>query len=56
MNDFFYDMGLAVLFRVLKDAVKDAKKKASIKKAMLKLRDAINLAYADDKDFASASE
>lgn len=53
MNDFFYDMGLAVLFKVLKDAVKDAKKKASIKKAMLKLRNAINSAYADDQDFVT---
>jgi hypothetical protein len=52
MFDFYISMALAVLFQVLKQVVKNPKSKEELKKAMLKLRNAINTAYADDEDFA----
>jgi len=52
MNDWFIDLGLSVLFRLLKDAIKNQAKKAQWRRAMLKLRDAIELAYGDDEGFA----
>ncbi len=51
MNDFWVDMALSVLFSVLKQVVKNPAKKAELKKAMLKLRDTINIAYGGDPDF-----
>lgn len=49
--DYFVDMGLAILFSVLKNVVKNPSKKDEMKKAFLKLRNNINIAYAGDPDF-----
>ncbi len=46
-DDFVINMGLSALFLALKNPAK----LAGLKKAMLKLRNAINLAYASDPDF-----
>ncbi len=51
-NDFLISMGLSVLFTSLKQFVKNPQSKSNMKKALLKLRDSINAAYADDPDFA----
>jgi len=52
---FSIDMALAVLFRVLKNAVKSKQAKKDMKQSMLKLRNAINDLYADDPDFTEES-
>lgn len=49
--DYWLDMALAVMFSTLKQVIKNPVKKAELKKAMLKLRDNINIAYAGDVDF-----
>lgn len=51
MQDWLIDLGLAAIFRLLKDAIKNPAKRASWRKAMLKLRDAIDLAYGNDSEF-----
>ena len=51
MSDFYVDLALTVLFSTLKTAIKNEERKASLKKAMLKLRNAINVAYAGDEAF-----
>lgn len=51
MWQFYLDLALSVLFRVLKNIITDAELKANMKKALLKLRDAINFAYGEDEDF-----
>ena len=45
MGDFYVDMALSVVFAVLKQVVKNPKKKEVLRKAMEKLRDALNAAY-----------
>lgn len=52
MSDWQVDLGLSFLFTFLKNSVKNEKSKARFKRAFLKLRDSINLAYAGDEDFA----
>jgi len=44
-------MGVTALLQALKDVVKNAKKKAELKRVMLKVSNAINSAYLDDEDF-----
>ena len=51
MGDFWVELGLSVVFSALKQAVKKPDKKAALKRAMLKLRNTINAAYAGDADF-----
>jgi len=51
MNDFYLDLALSVLFSTLKTVIKNEERKAALKKAMLKLRNAIDVAYGDDDDF-----
>ena len=45
--DFYLNFGITAILL----AIKNPAKKASLKKAMLKVRDAINIAYAGDPDF-----
>lgn len=52
MTDFWLEMALSVLFATLKQIIKNPEKKADVKKAMLKLRNTIDVAYGDDTDFA----
>ena len=48
--DYFVDMALAVLFGTLRQVVKNPEKKAALKKAMCKLRDALIVAYPPEQD------
>ena len=52
MGDYFVDMALGIIFSALKVLVKNPKRKGQLKKAFLKLRDAINTAFAGDSDFS----
>jgi len=45
MADFLINMALAVIFGVLKEVIKNPKKKAALRSAMEKLRDVLNAAY-----------
>lgn len=45
------DMLIQMAITLVLGAIKNPAKKASLKKAMLKIRDSINMAYASDKDF-----
>lgn len=48
---FDVEIAFTVLLSVLKSTVKNKKKKAELKRAMLKLRNQINLIYGNDPDF-----
>lgn len=50
-QEFWWNFALSIIIPVLQTAVKDAKKRASIKKAMLKIAALIQAAYANDPDF-----
>jgi hypothetical protein len=45
--DFFITMGTAAILA----SIKNPEKRAALKRIMLKIRNAINAAYADDPDF-----
>ncbi len=47
----FWNIGLSMVIPILQLAVKDAKTRAKIKKAALKIAALINAAYANDDDF-----
>lgn len=47
MEDLFITMAISILLK----AVKNPAKQAELKKAMLKVRNMINTAYAADPDF-----
>jgi hypothetical protein len=49
-GDFAFDIGIAVILRVVKDAVHDPKKKAAVKRALVKVADAITTLYAADTE------
>lgn len=51
MDNMFISMGISILLTALKDSVKNPKKKEELKRAMLKVRNAINALYAGDEDF-----
>ncbi len=51
MPEYLIQMAITVLLSVLKESVKNEQKKADLKKAMLKIRNAINTLYAGDEDF-----
>ncbi len=51
MPEWLVQMGITTILSVLKESVKNEQKKADLKKAMLKIRNAINTLYADDEDF-----
>lgn len=48
MEDFLVSMGINVVLTCIKQAFKDPKKAASLKKALLKIRDQINLLYPEE--------
>ena len=52
MKDFWVEMAISVILAVLKQTVKSPEKKAELKKSMLKVRNNIDVVYADDEDFA----
>lgn len=47
MEDMIISMAIAIIL----SSVKNPAKKASLKRALLKVRNTINAAYADDPDF-----
>ncbi len=47
MNDLLIQMAVSILL----STVKNPEKRAELKRAMLKVRNQINLAYQDDPDF-----
>lgn len=44
-------MAITVILSAIKESVKNKTKKAALKSALLKVRNAINTMYADDADF-----
>ncbi len=51
MDDMLLQMGITFVLTAIKQSFKNPTKKAELKKAMLKVRDQINLLYAGDVDF-----
>lgn len=51
MGDWWVDMALGIVFGVVKQVVKNPERKEALKRALLKLRNAINGAYAGDPEF-----
>ena len=51
MNDLLLNMGISFVLTAIKESFKNPTKKAELKKAMLKIRNQINLLYAGDEDF-----
>lgn len=49
--DTWISIGIAVVLQAVKDSIKNPKKKAALKAALLKVRNQINLLYAGDPDF-----
>jgi hypothetical protein len=47
MNDLLIQMAVSILL----STIKNPEKRAELKRAMLKVRNTINMAYADDPDF-----
>ncbi len=52
MGSFYFQLGLTVVFQLLRQVVKDPDSREKMKGILLQLRDTINAAYADDPDFA----
>ena len=48
MSDFLVSMGINLVLSAIKDAVKNPKKAEGLKRAFLKVRDAINLLYPNE--------
>lgn len=48
MADFLISMAISVILTTLKEAIKNPEKKAALKRAMLKIRDNINVVYPED--------
>ncbi len=51
MNELIESLAISAILTLLKGLPKDPKKKAVVKRAVLKVRNAINAVYADDPDF-----
>lgn len=54
MQDYLVDMSLSVIFALLKTAIKNPAKRLAWRKAMLKLKRAIEIAYEADEEFDAA--
>jgi hypothetical protein len=53
MEDFLLNMGITTVLTAIRQSVKNPAKKEQLKRALLKIRNAINALYFDDPDFAS---
>jgi DNA-binding SARP family transcriptional activator len=51
MEDYLLSMAISILLTTIKASFKNAKAKASLRSAFLKIRNAINLLYINDADF-----
>ena len=49
--DFWTNMAISVVLSVLKEMIKNPAKKEELKKAMLKVRNQIEVVYTEDPDF-----
>jgi hypothetical protein len=50
MEDFWVSMGVNIVLTAINQAVKNSKKRASLKRALLKVRDQINMLYPEDTE------
>lgn len=50
-QDYLIDFGFSVVFSILRQVIKNPSSKETYKKVMLKIRNQINVAFADDPDF-----
>jgi hypothetical protein len=51
MDKAWINIGITLVLSVIKDSFKNPKAKEEFKKALKKIRDQINLLYADDPEF-----
>lgn len=51
MDEYWVQLAITVLLTTIKQTVKNPAKKQDLKRAFLKVRDAINALYAGDPDF-----
>jgi hypothetical protein len=51
MQDLLLNMGISAVLTALKESFKNPQRKEQLRKAMLKIRNQINLLYAGDADF-----
>ena len=51
MENVLFDLGISFVFTSLREAVKNAEKKAKLKKIMLKIKNQIEIVFSDDPDF-----
>lgn len=51
MGNIWEDMVINFFFSILRGVVKNPQKKEDLKRVMLKIRNVINMTYADDDDF-----
>jgi len=47
--DYFFSMAVSIILTAVKEAVKNPAKKEELKKALLKIRDAISAAYPPEE-------
>lgn len=47
MNDYLITMGISFVLAAIKESFKNPQKKEDLKKALLKIRDQINLLYPE---------
>lgn len=52
MDNFFLEWALSTIFSFLKYSIKNEESKARWKRAFLKLRNQIDIAYGGDNDFS----
>jgi len=48
MEDFFISMGINIVLTAVKQAIKNPELSAKLKKALLKVRDQINILYPEE--------
>lgn len=51
MNSLFLDLAISTILSTIKSSFKNENSKAQLKRALLKVRNQINLLYAGDADF-----
>jgi hypothetical protein len=49
MNDWVFDLGISVILSAVKNAIKNPDRKEAYKRALLKVRDAINILYLSEE-------
>jgi len=49
MDNWIFDMAIALVLSAIKTAIKNPDKKVTLRRALLKVRDQINLLYASDE-------